>query len=209
LGSIAGDPNARALVDAFVEAQLLTADRSEIGQTIIRVVHEALLAHWPRAKELIEADREYLLWQQRIGSEVATWQRTNKDEGSLLRGALLVEAQVWLDRLGAELSEDQREFIGRSAAVETRESERAARRRRNVIAGLAAGMAVAIALAALALQQRSRAEEGRVVAESGALALTSLAHYEQGRSLEALLTAIDAGVRLRRPAKEDDLVAVL
>jgi len=128
LGSIAGDPNARALVDAFVEAQLLTADRSEIGQTIIRVVHEALLAHWPRAKELIKADREYLLWQQRIGSEVATWQRTNKDEGSLLRGALLVEAQVWLDRLGAEERQPLEQYFHewRDLPVEHRNSAGAA-----------------------------------------------------------------------------------
>ena len=203
LSSIDADPAARALVQAFVQARLLTTDRSETGETTIRVVHEALLAHWPRAKEMIDADREFLLWRQRLGAELATWQRTNKDEGSLLRGAVLAEAQGWLERLGSELTAGEREFIVSSAALQNRDRERVARRRRSVIAGLAAGLCIATALAGLALQQRRRAEQGRLVAESGSRALTALAHYDQGRSLEGLTAAIEAGAELRNIAKDD------
>src|SRR5262249_8057936 len=48
----------RALVEAFrdSEARLLVSDGDTGGEAQLRLAHEALLSHWPRARTQIEAD---------------------------------------------------------------------------------------------------------------------------------------------------------
>ena len=53
------------------------------------------------------------------------WQRTSNDEGALLRGTRLDEAENWLMRRGDDLLPDDREFV--EASVHARKRERASR----------------------------------------------------------------------------------
>jgi formylglycine-generating enzyme required for sulfatase activity len=123
-----GSP-ARALVDAFLDpsARLLVADE-DAGSTAegpqVRVAHEALLSHWPRAKAQIAADRRDLELLGRLESEARrrrTAEKRNRDSLVLSRGLPLTEAADLLRRWGAEISLEVADYV--------RQSQRVARRR--------------------------------------------------------------------------------
>jgi hypothetical protein len=67
------DAEARKLVDAFVEARLLVADRgSAVGDDpVIEVAHEALLREWPRLAGWIDQRREAFHLAERVRTEAA------------------------------------------------------------------------------------------------------------------------------------------
>jgi hypothetical protein len=48
------------------------------------------------------------------------WEGVGKDEGALLRGPLLIEAQSWFDKRSQDLSEEERSFINASRALRER-----------------------------------------------------------------------------------------
>jgi formylglycine-generating enzyme required for sulfatase activity len=90
----------------------------------LRIAHEALLSHWPRAKDQIAADTRDLELLGRLENGAARWQASDsKHRGDLVltRGLLLAEALDLMHRWGNELSDEVTEFI--------RQSRRAARRR--------------------------------------------------------------------------------
>jgi hypothetical protein len=63
------------LADAFLDpgARLLVSD-SDDGRAQLRLAHEALLTHWPRAKEQVDADARDL--ELRVG-----WKRRQRRGG--------------------------------------------------------------------------------------------------------------------------------
>ena len=148
-----GSP-ARALIKAFLDpkARLLVADdavdavparphdaqgheearpavdgqpRRATGGAQVRIAHEALLSHWPRAKEQIAADSRDLELLGRLENAAARWRESDKkhrDSLVLPRGLPLTEAVDLMRRWGAELSGEVMEFV--------RQSRRVARQRR-------------------------------------------------------------------------------
>ena len=87
----------RDLVKKLADARLVVTGRDEAtGQETVEVAHEALIQHWHRLQGWLNADREFLLWRQRLRHDLEDWQRTGRDEGALLRGASLAEAERWL-----------------------------------------------------------------------------------------------------------------
>lgn len=78
----------QAVAQSFIAARLLVVSRNESANLeIIEVAHEALIHNWDRLKEWVNKDREFLLWRQRLNVKISDWERTNRDEGSLLYGA--------------------------------------------------------------------------------------------------------------------------
>ena len=87
----------REVVEHFVKARLLVKGRNEItGEGVVEMAHEALIRRWERLKELLNKDRQFFLWRQRLDLMLSEWQRTKQDAGALLRGAPLNEAKRWL-----------------------------------------------------------------------------------------------------------------
>jgi len=139
----AGSPR-RALVDAFLDpgARLLVADNAP-GGAQLRLAHESLLSHWPRARDQVAADARDLELRGRLEQEVETWQEASRrDKASRLlpAGLPLAEARALVARWGAELPEDVRAFITAS--------RHAARRRRLRLWGMVAAAPPAVALVA-------------------------------------------------------------
>ncbi len=136
-----GSPS-RALVRAFLEpgARLLVADADQV-----RIAHEALLSHWPRAKDQIGADRRDLELLGRLERAAAQWKAADKrhrDSLALPRGLPLTEALALQKRWGAEVPGGVTEFI--------RQSHRVARRRmRRLVFALAGSVAALPILAGL------------------------------------------------------------
>jgi hypothetical protein len=79
----------------------------------------------------MDADRTFYTWRGRMRSALRQWQASDRDEGALLRGAPLAEAEGWLVVQGTELSPAGREFIQASRARrdEKRRAEEARRQR--------------------------------------------------------------------------------
>ena len=59
-------PIRRRLLDVLIEARLLMTDRDDRMQPVVGIAHEALLTHWPRLKDLLEKDREFLRARTRV-----------------------------------------------------------------------------------------------------------------------------------------------
>lgn len=129
-----GSP-ARGLVLAFLQpaARLLVADDRDGGTPRLRVAHEALLTHWPRARDWIADRPADLLLEDRIEAEAARWADADAaDRPSLLRpaGLPLSEAQDLLARRRAELGDVAVAYVTASvdadAARQAGERDRAA-----------------------------------------------------------------------------------
>jgi len=130
----------RRLIEAFTapEARLFifTANVSPPTQTQVRVAHEALLTHWPPAKQSIEDDRADLELEARLDEASRRWSRSPVDDRKTLllpRGLPLEEARDLCSRRGDEIGHDVVGFVDASAAADEsrRASEEAAERERS------------------------------------------------------------------------------
>ncbi|MCB8763780.1 nSTAND1 domain-containing NTPase [Planktothrix agardhii] len=101
------------LVTELANARLVVTGRDEDKkQLTVEVVHEALIRGWDRLREWMEEDQEFRKWQDRLRAEKDIWKNSSKDNGALLRGALLVEAEEWLkQRIEYIIDQEEREFI--------------------------------------------------------------------------------------------------
>jgi formylglycine-generating enzyme required for sulfatase activity len=154
--------SARALIDAFLDpgARLLVADEDPQSYRLgtnqpamtrqsrahIRVAHEALLTHWPRAQDLITADRRDLELLGRLELATTRWQASDqKHRDSLLlpRGLPLAEALDLMRRWSTEIPAKVSEFVQQSRRVAKR------RVRRLVLALLGAVISVPAVAAAV------------------------------------------------------------
>jgi uncharacterized protein YjbI with pentapeptide repeats len=104
------------LVQRLANERLVVTDQDSDGQETVEIAHEALIRGWKRLQGWIEADRAFLIWLIRLRFYLDQWKGKGQDEGALLRGALLTEAEVWLTERGDDLGQAERDFIQNSMA---------------------------------------------------------------------------------------------
>jgi len=119
----AGSPG-RTLVDAFLDptARLLVADGMQL-----RLAHEALLTHWPRACEQVAADARDLELRGRLEEEAARWRaaaRRDRRERVLPAGLRLDEGLALCARWGAALPAEVTAFVTASRRAARRDRQR-------------------------------------------------------------------------------------
>jgi tetratricopeptide (TPR) repeat protein len=142
LREIASSPARKTLIDAFVGARLLVTDRTDDGEAIVGLAHEALLKHWPRVQQWLAADREFLQTRERVATAEAHWQQEKQRADFLLPpGKPLAEAEDLLQRRQTDLDASLIEYIQLSSG-----RERKLQRRRVGVFGAAV---VALTLAAI------------------------------------------------------------
>ncbi len=125
------DETTAAAVESFVRARLLVKGRQErTDEETVEVAHEALIRKWGRLRQLLDKDRAFLLWRQRLRLRLDEYERTDRDAGALLSGALLTEARKFLHERSEDLHADEREYIAASdrAQREREQAERAGSR---------------------------------------------------------------------------------
>jgi hypothetical protein len=122
------------------------------------VVHEALIAGWPPLRAWMEEDRLFRTWQERLRAGERQWTKSGHDEGALLRGFQLAEAEQWRKDRRPELTESERAFIEASAAMEQQAREEERRRRRRTVSGLATGFVFALFLLGLTYSLRQQSQ---------------------------------------------------
>ncbi|MBD0345293.1 MAG: pentapeptide repeat-containing protein [Coleofasciculus sp. Co-bin14] len=110
------------LIQRLVDARLVVTGRNKAtGAETVEVAHEALIREWERLRGWVQDDYEFNIWRGRLRTFLRQWKDANKDDGTLLRGAPLVEAEDWQQKRLAELSPDERVFIQLSLALRDRE----------------------------------------------------------------------------------------
>jgi formylglycine-generating enzyme required for sulfatase activity len=134
----------RVLVDTFLDpqARLLVSD-SDAGRAQLRLAHEALLTHWPRARGQVDVDARDLELRGRLEEEAEHWRAARgrrEKRGRAIVGLALAEARALLARWADELPGEIREFIVGS--------RRAARWRRLRLWGIVAAAPPIVALVA-------------------------------------------------------------
>ena len=119
------------------------------------MAHEALLKHWPRLREWVEKNKEYLRARARVSASAARWMDGGKTRDLLLAaGKPLAEAEELVKNPALELSDQERTFINASVA----KKRRLWWMKRAVVAALAVLTVVAAGAAFLANKQRERAQ---------------------------------------------------
>ncbi len=120
-----------AVVHALVAARLLTTSEDEATHGhMVEVSHEALIRGWPQLRSWIDEDRSGLRVQRRLTEAALEWQRLDRDESTLYRGARLATALEWQSQHADSLNELESAFLDESALAQRREEEQEQERQR-------------------------------------------------------------------------------
>jgi WD40 repeat protein len=182
------------LVMRLADARLVVTNRNESSsEETVEIVHEALIRSWGRLEQWIQVDGEFRYWQEQLRSAIRQWEGSGKDEGALLRGKPLSDAEYWQQQRFDELSSGERHFIELSLALRDKELKKHKRRRQLTISGLAGGLVVAVSLAGFAWWNSHKAS----ISEMQALTKSSEALFASNNKLDALIEAITAKEKLK------------
>jgi len=107
--SEAGWELARRLADL----RLVVTGHGDRGEGV-ELVHETLIRSWGQLREWMEEDRDFRRWQQRHRTYLHQWIASEQEEDALLRGALLTEAEWWINTRRADLSQHEQALIDSS-----------------------------------------------------------------------------------------------
>jgi energy-coupling factor transporter ATP-binding protein EcfA2 len=102
------------LVKHLADARLVVTSRNAADLETVEVVHEALIRNWGELRQWMDADRSFRTWQEQLRMAMRTWESSGFDEGALLRGKPLADAEDWQGKRFIELSSLERSFIGLS-----------------------------------------------------------------------------------------------
>jgi WD40 repeat protein len=157
--------------------RLVVANREPGGTETVEIAHEALITSWDQLRAWVETDLTFRAWQEDLRTALRQWRDAGQDKGAVLRGALLAEAERWLQRRAEDIGPQERDFIRVSRA----HHGRVLRRLRAT-----AAMLVVLLLASGVFAVQARQQGGRAAA--------------QGRlSLSRLLATQAEAVRERQP----------
>jgi WD40 repeat protein/DNA-binding SARP family transcriptional activator len=162
------------VLSVLADARLVT-----IGAGEVEVAHEALLREWPRLRGWLEEDAEGRHLHHQLRGAAREWDAGARDPGELYRGARLAAALDWFRGNEADLNATERAFLDTSRAA----GERAQRRLRAMLAGVAALLVLAVIAGLVALGQRGKARDEATAADAQRLGARALVEPELDRSL--------------------------
>jgi WD40 repeat protein len=193
------------VVRALVDGRMLTTSGDEQADgRWIDVSHEALIRGWPRLRQWLDEDRAGFLVHRRLTEAAQEWERLDRDDDVLYRGARLTEAVEWKEHNEGALNELERGFIAASTSLRRREQGASRRRVRIAVGGLATALVLIGAAAVYALRQSQDATDQRDIALSRELAANASSQLSVDPELSVLL-AIEALRRAHTAQAEDAL----
>jgi hypothetical protein len=163
-------PDLRPLVHRLAAGRLVVVARTATGEQVVQLAHQALIAHWPRLRDWLTEDRDFLAWRAQLDQQHERWEAAGRDDGALLRGTPLAVAQDWLPHRAADVPAPAREYVQRSRARQRRE----VRRWRMVTAVLAVLVLAAGALSVVAVDRGNALGEQLDLANAELLAQAAL-----------------------------------
>jgi WD40 repeat protein/DNA-binding SARP family transcriptional activator len=199
------------VLEALADQRLVTKT-----EDAVEVAHEALLREWPRLRGWLEEDVQGRALQRHLIAAAREWDRSGRDPEELYRGARLTAALDWARDHDGDLNQLERGFLDASRAAAEQEvadarrraerEARTSRRLRQLVAGLAVVLVLALVAGGLALSLRGRAERQALVADAGRLGALAQTEDEIDRSvlLARQAVAMDDSLETR-----GDLLAAL
>ncbi|HZU91752.1 MAG TPA: hypothetical protein VE993_21045, partial [Stellaceae bacterium] len=157
----------KALIDAFIDRRLLTAEYTG-GRERVRPTHDALLRTWPAAVRIIAEHAALIRVRHTLEPMAADWQAADaaaKPGHLATSAALLAGAEQLLSRLGEDLPAGMRAYIAASLAADAARRNAEHRRQRRVLSATVAGLVGALALASFAGWQWRVANRERAAAQ--------------------------------------------
>ena len=134
------------LVKHLADARLVVTSQNAANQETVEVVHEALIRNWGELRQWMDTDREFRAWQERLRVGMYQWEEMQRDEGILLRGAALADAEEKLKLRRDDLAQGEQDFIQVSIALRDREKKQRERTRLFTISGLTLVAAISLFL---------------------------------------------------------------
>jgi serine/threonine protein kinase/WD40 repeat protein len=125
---------ARAIVDRLIDARLVVVAEGDAGDQRIEIIHEALLAAWPRLVEWRRDDAEGARLRDQLRAAARHWHDRGRPRGLLWRDEALDDYLRWRARWPAALPALDRAFGDTSV----RDAARGRRIRRTLAAAAAA-----------------------------------------------------------------------
>jgi chromosome segregation ATPase len=109
------------LVDSMVKEGLLTSETDSRQQAMIGVAHPALFRKWPRLRDWLLEDQEFLRMRDRVDGCLKLWLKQGRQTHDLLRPGLgLTDGETLLNHFRSSLSNAQIEYIQKSLAEQKR-----------------------------------------------------------------------------------------
>jgi len=184
------DPTAADVLERLVAARLLTID-----DDTLEVTHEALLREWPRLRAWLEDDASGHQLHLHLAAAAGEWDADGRPAGDLYRGARLSAALDWSAEHPKQLNTVERDFL--EASWTANEAAAARQRRMNrrlrlLVAGIGVLLVAAIGAGIVASLQARRADDERLAASAGELAMAANAELDFDPGLSKLL-ALEAG----------------
>jgi WD40 repeat protein len=113
------------LLDALIAARLLVSDENVEGQAVVRVAHEALLSRWPRARDIVNADRNFLETRARLRTDASRWHADNRNPDLLLpAGKRLAEGEELLMSRREDVDDQIARYVEASSLAQQAAAER-------------------------------------------------------------------------------------
>ena len=184
----------REVVQRLADARLVTTSRDKDEESV-QIIHDSLIREWTRLQQWLRKDRAFLSWQRELEKDAREWrdagEASRRDEGRLMRGRRLEEAERWQKERERDLGEGEREFVQASLDLRAREKEKEVRARaekertrKRIIQVVAIFSIFSLALAGLAYNQMLDANDRKEEALARSLASQS----EQMRGVTGSLT---------------------
>ena len=112
---------AKDLVDSMVKEGLLISETDFRQQEVVSVAHPALLRKWPRVREWLIEDQEFLRMRDRLDGCLKLWLKRGRRRRELLTPGLgLADGETLLNHFHSSLSNTQIEYIQKSLADQKR-----------------------------------------------------------------------------------------
>jgi WD40 repeat protein len=214
----------QAVLRSLIDARLLTSyeirEEDHEPTRRVEVIHESLLANWPRLVRWQTQDQEGAQLRDELRQAAKSWEEHERHEDRLWTGTAFREFQLWRERYSGGLTETEEAFASAMTSFATRR-----RRRRRIAATAAFALLLAVLAVVGTLWQRSvretlRAEAAKLLALgeveietyptatlAWATASLELADSAEGRKLA--LRALYRGAPLRVFEGPDSQVARL
>jgi len=154
---------AREVLDKLIDARLLTTfetrDDEDLSTRRVEIVHESLLANWPRLVRWQTQDQEGAQLRDELRQAARTWDEHGRDDDRLWTGTAYREFRLWRERYPGGLTEVEDAFAVAMTAFSGRR-----RRRRRVAVAVGFAVLLAVLVVVGSFWQRSERETLRAEA---------------------------------------------
>ncbi|BCU13200.1 nSTAND1 domain-containing NTPase [Microcystis aeruginosa] len=171
-----------SLVKKLADTRLVVTSQNADEQETVEIVHETLIEKWDKLNKWITTDRKFRIWQEGLRTRMREWEKLQEDDGVLLRGRPLTDAEKWLQQRPDELSLMEKEYIQQSVKIRdglVKEEE----------------------------QRQQREFEQKIINNVQQKCTESKAAFSKGYTLDALVNALSAAnelIKLDAAARKQD-----